>query len=50
MKYIFHFQSERPECHRKRNTAHLHESRQVGVVIIQGGNDVKFNLDRDSVA
>lgn len=30
-------------------SSHLHEGRQVRVVVIQGGNDVEFNFDQDAL-
>lgn len=30
--------------------SYLHEGRQVGVVVVEGGNNVEFNLDQDTLA
>lgn len=30
--------------------SHLHEGGQVGVVVVQGGDDVELNLDQDAFA
>lgn len=34
----------------RKTASYLHESCQVGVVVIQGGNDVELNLDQDTLA
>lgn len=40
----------KPLAHSIGKTSYLHESCQVGVVVIQGGNNVELNLDQDTLA